>query len=66
MVRINKSMGTFDKGYLPNCTTEVFQIAAVKHTTPITYALSDKTGEVIIGGCYEKNSRKLFNKNLNY
>ena len=41
LVRINKSKGVFDKGYLLNCTTEVFQIAAVKHTVPTTYEMSD-------------------------
>jgi hypothetical protein len=50
LIRINKSKGVFDKGYLPNYTTELFQTAAEKHTTPITYEQSDKTGELIIGG----------------
>jgi len=58
LARINKSKGVFDKSYLPNYTTEVFQIAAVKHATPITYELSDKTGELIIGGFYEKELLK--------
>ena len=50
LVRINKSKGVFDKGCLLNYTTEVFQIPAVKHTSNITYELSDKTGELIISG----------------
>ncbi|KAK2713986.1 hypothetical protein QYM36_009766 [Artemia franciscana] len=45
LVRINKSKGAFDKGYLPNYTTKVFQIAQVKHSTAIMYELSDKTAE---------------------
>ncbi|KAK2721808.1 hypothetical protein QYM36_003950 [Artemia franciscana] len=53
-VRINNSKGVFDEGYLSSYTTEVFQIAAVKHTTPITYELSDRTGELIIVGDYGK------------
>ena len=37
-VRINKTKRTFDKGYLPNWTQELFQIlAVVKTQTSITY-----------------------------
>ena len=39
-VRINKTKRTFDKGYLPNWTQELFQIlAVVKTQTPITYKI---------------------------
>ena len=55
LVRINKSNGVFVDSYLSNYTTEVFQIAAVKHTTPIMHKLLDKTGELIIGGFYKKD-----------
>ncbi|XP_065574939.1 uncharacterized protein LOC136036544 [Artemia franciscana] len=58
LVIINKSKGGFDKGYLPNYTTKMFQIAQVKHSTAIIYELSDKTGELIIGGFYEKERSK--------
>lgn len=59
LVRINKKKSVFDKGYLPNYTTEIFQIATVKQTTPITYELSDKSGELIIGAFYEKELSKV-------
>ena len=59
MVRINKINGVFDKDYLPNYTTEVFKIAAVKHTTAITHKLSDKSNQLIIGGFYEKELSKV-------
>ena len=36
LVRIDKNKDVFDNGYLSNYTTEVFQIAAVKHNTSIT------------------------------
>ena len=62
LVIINKSKGVFYKDYLPNYTTEVFQIVAVKPKTSIAYELSDKTGELIIGSFYEKELSKAFNK----
>jgi len=37
----------------------VFEIAAVKNTTPIMCDLSDKTGELIVGGSYEKELSKM-------
>ena len=54
LVRINKNKGVFVKGYLPNYTTELFQIAVVKNTATRTYELSDKTGELIIVSFLEK------------
>ena len=50
IVRINKTKRTFDKGYLPNWTQELFQIlAVVKTQTPITYKRKDLEGEVVKG-----------------
>ena len=47
-VRINKTKRTFDKGYLPNWTQELFQIlAVVKTQTPITYKIKDLEGELV-------------------
>ena len=52
-VRINKTKRTFDKGYLPNWTQELFQIlAVVKTQTPITYKIKDFEGEVVKGTFY--------------
>ena len=49
-VRINKTKYTFDKGYLPNWTQELFQIlAVVKTQTPITHKIKDLEGEVVKG-----------------
>ena len=37
-VRINKTKRTFEKGYLPNWTQELFKISAViKTQSPVTY-----------------------------
>ena len=47
-VYINKTKRTFDKGYLPNWTQELFQIlAVVKTQTPITYKIKDLEGELV-------------------
>ena len=59
LVRVNKSNSVFDKDNQPNYTTKVFQIAAVKRKTLITYKLSDKTGQLIIGDFYEKELSKV-------
>ena len=41
-VRINKTKRTFDKGYLPNWTQEIFEITHVNKTfSPITYKIKD-------------------------
>ena len=52
-VRINKTKRTFDKGYLPNWTQELFQIlAVVKTPIPITYKIKDLEGESVKGSFY--------------
>ena len=52
-MRINKTKRTFDKGYLPNWTQELFQIlAVVKTQTPITYKIKDLEGELVKGTFY--------------
>ena len=53
-VRINKTKRTFDKGYLPNWTREIFEITHVNKTfSPITYKIKDLQGEQILGTYYE-------------
>ena len=59
-VRINKTKRTFDKGYLPNWTQELFQIlAVVKTQTPITYKIKDIEGEVVIGTFYSHELQRV-------
>ena len=49
-VRISKyKRNTFDKGYTPNWTEEVFIIDKIKQTNPITYGIKDLNGEEING-----------------
>ena len=44
----------FGKGYVSNCSEEVFAIVKVKNTVPRTYAISDLNGEEILGNFYKK------------
>ena len=53
-VRISKyKRKTFDKGYTPNWTEEVFIVDTIQYTNPITYKLKDLNNEEIKGSFYE-------------
>ena len=53
-VRINKTKRTFDKGYLPKWTREIFEITHVNKTfSPITYKIKELQGEQILGTYYK-------------
>ena len=52
-VRVSKFKTTFEKGYTPNWTTEVFRIIKVQKTNPVTYLLEDYRGNPVAGGFYE-------------
>ena len=53
-IRISKyKRKTFDKGYTPNWTEEVFIIDKIQFTNPITYKLKDLNNEEIKGSFYE-------------
>jgi hypothetical protein len=60
-VRISKYKTVFDKGYLPNWTTEIFVISKILQTRPITYKIKDLSDTDIAGGFYEQEL-VLFNK----
>jgi transposase InsO family protein len=60
-VRISKWKGTFEKGYLPNWTTELFTVSKVLNTSPATYKIKDFNDEEIEGSFYEPELVK-FNK----
>ena len=53
-VRIKRKKGSFDKGFIPNWTEEVFTISSVKATKPPTYTIKDTLGEPIQGSFYEQ------------
>jgi len=58
-VRISKFKTIFEKGYTPNWTTEVFRIAKVQRTNPVTYLLKDSREEAIAGGFYEHELQRV-------
>ena len=58
-VRISKYKGIFDKGYLPNFSTEIFQIQKVHITNPVTYSLVDVNKNMILGKFYEEEMQKV-------
>jgi co-chaperonin GroES (HSP10) len=57
-VRISRMKGTFEKGYQPNFSHEVFQISKVLNTNPITYKLTDYHGDEIEGSFYQNELLK--------
>jgi hypothetical protein len=59
-VRINKKKKTFEKGYTPRWTEEVFTVTAVQNTTPVTYKITDYNGEEIRGTFYEPELQKSY------
>ena len=59
IVRLNKSKRIFDKGYLPNWTTEVFRVAHETHSQPATYKIEDLMGEPLRGAFYTKELQRV-------
>ena len=62
--RILNYKNIFAKAYTPNWSEEVFVIKKVKNTVPWTYVINDLNGDEVIGTFYEKNYKRLINKNL--
>lgn len=64
-VRISKYKGTFEKGYTPNWSTEIFKIRYKQNTTPITYLIEDTIrGQPILGAFYEQELQKTKHPNV--
>ena len=57
-VRISKYKNIFAKGYVSNWSEEVSMIKKVKNNVSWTYAISDLTGEKIVGTFYEEVLQK--------
>ena len=53
IVRISKYKNIFSKGYIPNCSEEVFVIKKVKNTVPLRYVMNDLNGEEIVRNCWK-------------
>ncbi|CAK1581386.1 unnamed protein product [Parnassius mnemosyne] len=64
-VRISKYKGTFEKGYTPNWSTEIFKIRKLQNTIPTTYLIKDTIrGQPILGGFYAQELQKTKNPNI--
>ena len=57
-VRIVRKKNTFEKGFTPNWTEELFTVVSVKNTSPATYTIADTKGESIKGTFYEQELQK--------
>ena len=57
-MRITKKKTTFEKGYTPRWTEEVFTIDEVLRTDPPTYKIRDYNDERIQGSFYEPELQK--------
>ena len=63
-VRVTRIKGTFEKGYTPRWTEEVFTVSDVRYTDPFTYKIVDYNKEEIKGSFHEpelqKSSQEMF------
>jgi hypothetical protein len=57
-VRISRMKATFEKGYLPNWSEELYVIQKVQKTIPATYKLKNLLGEEIEGSFYQQELQK--------
>ena len=53
-VRIIRKKGSFEKGFAPNWSEELFTISSVKAINPTTYTIKDQLGEPVRGSFYEQ------------
>ena len=58
IIRTSRHKSILGKGYVPNCSEDVFVITKVEKTVPRTYVISDLKGEEISGTFYEKELQK--------
>lgn len=63
-VRISKYKGTFEKGYTPNWSTEIFSIFKVQNTNPVTYIIQDARHRPILGSFYSQELQKTKHPNV--
>ena len=48
----------FGKGYLPNCSEDVFVIGKIKNTVPRTYVIRDLKDKEVVGTLYKNELQK--------
>ena len=57
-VRISRMKSTFEKGYLPNWSEELYLVDRVQKTIPVTYKIKNLLDEEIEGSFYEQELQK--------
>ena len=57
-VRITRKKQTFEKGYTPRWTEEIFTVSKIQYTDPITSKIVDENKEEIRGTFYEQELQK--------
>ncbi len=57
-VRISRVKSTFEKGYLPNWSEQLYIVDKVQNTLPVTYKLKDLLDEEIEGSFYEEELQR--------
>ena len=62
IVKISRYKNIFPKGYVPNCSEDVFVIKKVKNTVAWTYAINDLKDEEIVRMFYKKKKKKKLQK----
>lgn len=64
-VRLSKYRTTFERGYTPNWTTEIFTIRKIQYNTdPITYLLNDYQNNQIKGSVYAEELQRVKHPNV--
>jgi hypothetical protein len=58
-VRLSKAKRTFNKGYLPNWTEELFTVVKCIETRPPVYLVKDDHGEILEGTFYAEELQKV-------
>jgi hypothetical protein len=58
-VRIAKEKFTFEKGFTPNWTDEIFKVSKVIRSIPNSYEIVDLNNENVLGKFYEKELQKV-------
>jgi hypothetical protein len=58
-VRLLKKKQTFEKGFAQTYTSEIFIVAEVLNTVPVTFRVKDMNNEVLSGIFYQQELVKL-------
>lgn len=58
-VRISKARLTFERGYTPSWSSEVYTVHNIKNTNPVVYEINDLNNDEILGTFYENELQKV-------